>query len=41
MDRYLVSMKKIEDDSGLDFFSEETAGLRDELESQKANALWR
>jgi len=41
LDRYLVSIKEVEDDSGLDMFAGEAAGLRAELEGQRATAIWR
>ena len=41
LDRYLVSIKQVEDDAGLDMFAGETAGLRAELEPQRATAVWR
>ena len=41
LDRYLVTIKQVEDDAGLDMFAGEAAGLRAELEATRATAVWR
>lgn len=41
LDRYLVSIKQVEDDAGLDLFAGEAAGLRAELEVKRATVVWR
>ena len=40
LDRYLVSIKRVEDDAGLDLFAGEPGALRSELETSVATSLW-
>ena len=40
LDRYLVTIKRVEDDSGLDLFAGEASALRGELENAHASTLW-
>jgi endonuclease G, mitochondrial len=40
LDRYLVSIKQVEEDAGLDLFAGEAGALRARLETERAPALW-
>ena len=40
VDRYLTTIKQIEDDTALDFFAGEAAPLRDALETVRAERVW-
>ena len=40
LDRYIVTIKQVEDDSGLDLFAGEADTLRAEMENAHASALW-
>ena len=40
LDRYLTTIKQIEDDAGLDFFAGDTQALRGQLEMARATTLW-
>ena len=40
LDRYLVTIKRVEDDAGLDLFAGEPDALRSELETSLAATLW-